>query len=296
MPSRNESASTRRANFPRHGRSARRPLLSLGLIAALGPVGSCANLEQSVVLLTGGFAEISAGIKGGAIVTLREDRGVATQSDRATLGAESPPSAPLASSSSKTNAAAGDADSVSDDTLREAKFALANLQRRGAVSEVGDEALGADRPSAAELYFVQIGSHQVMRAAESQLNLVRAGFPALISGFETRVAPVSMPTLGVFFRVQIGPIQSQGAALDLCRALKAQNQACFMLADAAMPAKQHRPHATFEGGWASIAPNPDPGEERRVAETSSTRAGVRAPQFADAFPVYTTPNLPGVIE
>jgi hypothetical protein len=185
---------------------------------------------------------------------------------------------------------------VADDTLREAKFALANLQRRGAVSEIGDEALGADRPSATELYFVQIGSHQVMRAAESQLDLFRAGFPALLSGFETRVSPVSISTQGVFFRVQIGPIQSQGAALDLCRALKAQNQACFMLADAAVPANQHRPRPTFEGGWASIAPNPDPGEGRRVAETPSTRAGFRTPQIADAFPVYTTPNLPGVIE
>jgi hypothetical protein len=167
--------------------------------------------------------------------------------------------------------------------LAEVRQQLAQLLRSGTIDAVSD----GNMEDATSGIFVQIGSHQLRSAAEAHLGAAKLSLGSVVAGFDFRLRPAMLPAQGQFFRVQIGPIASQGAALDLCRALQARQQACFLVAEQAVAPAKPSGQIAFRGDWASIGR--DERAERRPASAT-------APQFADAFPVYTMPTLPGLPE
>lgn len=180
--------------------------------------------------------------------------------------------------------------------LAEIRKQLARLLQNGAMAVMPDERISDGVSSPDEQYFVQIGSYQMRSAAERHWGGATNALSTFITGFDLRIRPAHISGQGNFFRVQIGPLASQGAALDLCRALKAQQQACFTVAEKDPPPADTVAHVPLSGGWASIAPG---------ANSQLRHAGLRdrprvlhsaAPQVADAAPLYTAPGMPGLPE
>jgi hypothetical protein len=177
--------------------------------------------------------------------------------------------------------------------LTEIRKQLARLLKNGSMAMVPDEHIDEGASARQDRYYVQIGSHQVRSAAESHWGGAKIALSAFISSFDLRIRPALLPGQGMFFRVQIGPIQSQGAALDLCRALKMRQQTCFMLAET-NAASETAADAPLNGGWASIGPS-DGGKIRYTAARDIARsASMDARQVADAAPIYTVPSLPAL--
>jgi hypothetical protein len=177
--------------------------------------------------------------------------------------------------------------------LTEIRKQLARLLKNGSMAIVPDERIDEGASARQDRYYVQIGSHQLQSAAESHWSGARFALSTIISSFDLRIRPTDLPNQGMFFRVQIGPIQSQGAALDLCRALKARQQACFTLAEK-KSASETVADAKMNGGWASIEPS-DGGKIRDTAALDiEQRTSIDARQVADAAPIYTVPRLPAL--
>ena len=179
-------------------------------------------------------------------------------------------------------------------SLAEIKRHLAQLLRTGAIVEVFDSKM-TDSTSTGEL-FVQIGSHQLRSAAEGQLGATKMTLASTISGFGLRVRSADLPSQGRFFRVQIGPISSQGAALDLCRALQTQRQSCFTVAEKAPAPVKPSGDIALRGEWASIGPSEVSAGLHRAERPETERASATTSQVADAVPVYTLPGMPGLPE
>jgi hypothetical protein len=178
--------------------------------------------------------------------------------------------------------------------LAEIRRQLARLLRTGAIGEISDGDM--TESSAAAGIFVQIGSHQLRTAADAQLDAARLTLASVISGFDVRVRSAMLPSQGRFFRVQIGPVASQGAALDLCRSLQKQRQSCFRVAEKSASPGKPAGHAALEGEWASIGPSETPAGQGRDELAETRPPSVTTSQVADAVPVYTTPTLPGLPE
>jgi hypothetical protein len=179
-------------------------------------------------------------------------------------------------------------------SLAEIRRQLAQLLKSGAIGEVSDGDM-TDETSANRL-FVQIGSHQLQSAAESQMGAAKLTLATIVSGFNFRVRAADLPSQGRFFRVQIGPISSQGAALDLCRALQSQKQSCFTVAENTPAPMKPSGDIALRGEWASIGPNEVSAGLHRAERPDRERASATTSQVADAAPVYTLPGMPGLTE
>ena len=179
-------------------------------------------------------------------------------------------------------------------SLAEIRQQLAALLRTGAIDEVSDGQM-TDSTATGEI-FVQIGSHQLRSAAEGQLGATKMTLASTISGFGFRVRSADLPSQGRFFRVQIGPISSQGAALDLCRALQSQRQSCFTVAEKPPAPAKPSGNIALKGEWASIGPSEVSAGLHRAERPEKERASATTSQVADAVPVYTLPGMPGLSE
>ncbi len=175
--------------------------------------------------------------------------------------------------------------------LADVRKQLARLLKSGSMERVSDEHINEGSSTRGERYFVQIGSHQLRSAAESHWGGARIGLSAFIGSFDLRIHPADLPGQGMFFRVQIGPIRSEGAALDLCRALKTQQQTCFTLAEKDAAPAETAANVPLNGGWASIGPSDDGRSHYAAARDSERRAAIDARQVAHAAPLYTVPRL-----
>jgi hypothetical protein len=177
--------------------------------------------------------------------------------------------------------------------LTEVRQQLARLLRRGAIDEVPDELMAEGAPANTR-FFVQIGSHQLQSAANSQLGRATMSLSSVIANFDLQVRPGEISGQGRFFRVQIGPISNQGAALDLCRTLQAQKHSCFMLAEKLPEASKPKPDLALKGEWASIALGEGANRNYAGRPTKDEPAPSSAQQLADVAPAYTAPGLPGL--
>ena len=176
--------------------------------------------------------------------------------------------------------------------LVEVRQQLAQMLRTGIIDEIPDGHMDAAKSG----IFVQIGSHQLRTAADAHLDAARLTLASVISGFDLRVRSAILPAQGRFFRLQIGPFSSQGAALDLCRALRKRDQSCFTVA--AKPAAPEKPagQIALRGEWASIGPGEMLAGPYRDQQAEKRPPSATTSQIADAAPVYTAPTLPGLPE
>ena len=118
----------------------------------------------------------------------------------------------------------------------------------------------------------------------------------IIGDFEFRIQPAVLRGGSQFFRLQIGPLPSQGAALDVCRSLLAQRQSCFTLAEGGIARDRQAERTKLGAEWASIelAQSTDWGGSpersigiagaalaRQIADTTPQSAPVGAPGLTD---------------
>ena len=173
---------------------------------------------------------------------------------------------------------------------------LARLLRNGSMAAVPDERITDGVVPEDARYFVQIGAHQMRSAAEQHFGAAADRLSPFITGLDLRIRPAHIFGQGNFFRVQIGPLVSQGAALDLCRALKARQQACITVAEKEESPAGKAARAPLDGGWASIAPAVQAQSARAELREGPPMQGPAARQVADAAPLYTSPGMPGLPE
>jgi len=268
----------------------------LGIICAFGPVASCASFKEDIDRLVG--------------QTVLESIHGNSEASNDTVTSPSDAAAPVTPSAKAEDHADGisrELNSIAAKTigpsvdLQEAIFEvkqhLARLVRRGVITELYVDPLRANLTDTIDQFFVQIGSYQVLSAAEDQLNAAKSKFTTLLFGYEMRVRAADLVPRGRFYRVHIGPFESHGAAHGFCRRLQDKNQECITVAQPP-PDTTHPPRrAGLEVEWASMPP---------VVARAGTPAGLEAmapasnaavvSQIADAMALFTAPGLAGVPE
>jgi cell division protein FtsN len=149
-----------------------------------------------------------------------------------------------------------------DDTIRQAKERLASMVRRGLMTAIFESEKNAR--TASEAYFVQIGSFRMRAEADTQVDAAKGRFADLVVGLGMRVRKVELAPQVSFYRVQIGPIETQSVAVKLCRTLQNLKQDCLATAETESGQRLATPRR-IEGGWASI------GQDGLYADGSATR-------------------------
>jgi tetratricopeptide (TPR) repeat protein len=84
---------------------------------------------------------------------------------------------------------------------------------------IGNE--GGVRPA------VHLASYRSRKDAERGWTLVRRAYEKLLDGLTAEITEVDLgPDRGLYFRLNAGPLESEAAAVDLCRNLKRRHQYC----------------------------------------------------------------------
>jgi cell division septation protein DedD len=66
--------------------------------------------------------------------------------------------------------------------------------------------------------------------AQKEWEAMRAAAPDLLAGLDHQIIPADIADRGTFYRLQIGPFASRGAANSRCNALKSAGFSCYYLA------------------------------------------------------------------
>lgn len=266
------------------------PHTAILLVLACAPTVSCVNLDDFFSVRVGETPEsVAAKAKGEA--TQREAADGAgdktIEAERRDVGI------PAQNSAAAISTSEIGVKSKARGPFAEVRQQLARLMRTGSAHVLRDDSLSKGISEVPEGYFVQIGSHQLLSAAEGQLSGAKVTFSSTISDFDLRVRPANLPAQGRFFRVQIGPLSSQGAALDLCRSLQAKKQECFILAEAS-PKIRSPGQIAMVGEWASIAPGEYRSKAPTAAETGVAFAARGNLEMADAASSSLAPGVRGL--
>ena len=83
-------------------------------------------------------------------------------------------------------------------------------------------------PKANNGYLVQVAARQSHREAMQAYNELQRRFPQMLGGLAPEVFRADLGQRGVWFRVGIGPMAQQSAAVDFCRQLKSQGGDCLI--------------------------------------------------------------------
>ncbi len=87
------------------------------------------------------------------------------------------------------------------------------------------------RPSAypeSSGYLVQVAARQSHREAMQAYNDLQRRFPQMLGGLAPEVLRADLGQRGVWFRIGIGPMAQQSAAVDFCNQLKSQGGDCLI--------------------------------------------------------------------
>jgi len=77
-------------------------------------------------------------------------------------------------------------------------------------------------------YLVQVAARQSHREAMQAYNDLQRRFPQMLGGLAPEVLKADLGQRGVWFRVGVGPMTQQSAAVDFCRQLKSQGADCLI--------------------------------------------------------------------
>jgi tetratricopeptide (TPR) repeat protein len=91
----------------------------------------------------------------------------------------------------------------------------------GAVAGAARNEGGVSRPA------VHLASYRSRKDAERGWTVVRRAYQQLLDGLTAEITEVDLgPDRGLYFRLNAGPMESEAAAVDLCRKLKRRHQYC----------------------------------------------------------------------
>lgn len=77
-------------------------------------------------------------------------------------------------------------------------------------------------------YLVQVAARQSRKEAMRAFNDLQRRFPQMLGGLAPEVLRADLGQRGVWFRIGIGPMAQQSAAVDFCRQLKSQGGDCLI--------------------------------------------------------------------
>ena len=73
---------------------------------------------------------------------------------------------------------------------------------------------------------VHLASYRSRKDAERGWSQLRRAYKAELADLQSEISEINLGAKGIFFRLKAGPLQSKGAAADLCKQLKARRQFC----------------------------------------------------------------------
>ena len=73
---------------------------------------------------------------------------------------------------------------------------------------------------------VHLASYRTRKNADKGWGLIRRAHKSILSGLDHQVTRVHLGKKGTYYRLKAGPVQSPGAATDLCRTLKRPRTPC----------------------------------------------------------------------
>ncbi|MHA1164233.1 MAG: DUF2147 domain-containing protein [Alphaproteobacteria bacterium] len=77
-------------------------------------------------------------------------------------------------------------------------------------------------------YLVQVAARQSRKEALRAFNDLQLRFPQMLGGMAPEVLRADLGQRGIWFRIGIGPMAQQSAAVDFCRQLKSQGGDCLI--------------------------------------------------------------------
>lgn len=83
-------------------------------------------------------------------------------------------------------------------------------------------------PASANGYLVQVAARQSRNEAMQAFNDLQRRYPQLLGGLAPEVLRADLGQRGIWYRVGIGPMAQQSAAIDFCRQLKSQGADCLI--------------------------------------------------------------------
>jgi cell division septation protein DedD len=82
--------------------------------------------------------------------------------------------------------------------------------------------------NAASGYLVQLSAQRSEDQALAAFNGMKAQFPSLLGDYQPSIQRADLGSRGIYYRVRVGPMSSQGAANEFCEQLKSSGGNCFV--------------------------------------------------------------------